>query len=136
VHRIPTISDPKNVIPFGIKTKKVLTIHDLAYYMPQFDAYKMTDTLYMKFMIKSSVKRADKVVAISNNTKKDIENILKTPKEKISVIYEATNSNFRVIKDKKALEEIIKSIKANVGDLYPRIGFVFNHAQPSVLDSN
>jgi hypothetical protein len=32
--------------------------------------------------------------------------------------------------------EIIKSIKANVGDLYPRIGFVFNHAQPSVLDSN
>jgi glycosyltransferase involved in cell wall biosynthesis len=99
---------PKNVIPFGIKTKKVLTIHDLAYYMPQFDAYKMTDTLYMKFMIKSSVKRADKVVAISNNTKKDIENILKTPKEKISVIYEATNSNFRVIKDKKALEEVRK----------------------------
>src|SRR6056297_2204568 len=30
---------PKNVVPFGIKCKKILTIHDLAYYLPEYNAY-------------------------------------------------------------------------------------------------
>ncbi len=107
-YNLDVVFFPKNVVPFGIKAKKVLTIHDLAYYMPQFDAYKLTDTIYMKFMIKSSAKRADKIVAISNNTKKDIEDVLNTKKEKIKVIYEAANQNFKVIKDKKSLEKIRK----------------------------
>lgn len=99
---------PKNVIPFGIKAKTVLTIHDLAYYMPEFDAYKFLDTMYMKFMIKSSVKRADKIIAISKNTKKDIKKILRIEESKTNVIYEAANSKFKIIKDKKALEKIRK----------------------------
>ncbi|MCD6226144.1 hypothetical protein J7J95_03690, partial [bacterium] len=38
---------PKNVIPFGIKAKKMVTVHDLAYFMPKYNAYRVLDTLYM-----------------------------------------------------------------------------------------
>ena len=95
---------PHNTIPFFIKAKnKIVTIHDLAYYMPEFNAYKFLDTIYMKFMIKSSCKRADKVIAVSTNTKKDIVNILRMPEEKINVIYEWPDEKYKVIKDKKIL---------------------------------
>lgn len=97
---------PKNVVPYFIKAKKVVTIHDLAYFMPEYNAYKFFDTLYMKFMIRSSCKRADKIIAISNNTKKDLINILDVPEEKIKVVYEGVNSKYKIISDKKSLENI------------------------------
>ncbi|RJP94103.1 MAG: hypothetical protein C4518_04015 [Desulfobacteraceae bacterium] len=41
---------PKNVIPFFIKARTVLTVHDLAYFLPQYNAYPLADTLYMEIM--------------------------------------------------------------------------------------
>ena len=99
---------PKNVIPFFVKAKKIVTIHDLAYFLPEYNAYSMIDTIYMKIMIKSSCKRADKVIAISGNTKKDIIRLLNISDKKIEVIYEAADKKYRVIKDKKELERIRK----------------------------
>ena len=97
---------PKDVIPYFIKAKKVVTIHDLAYYMPQFDAYKLFDTIYMKFMIKSSCKRADAIISVSENTKKDIIEILKIDKNKITPVHEGVDSKFKIIKDKNKLNSI------------------------------
>jgi len=97
---------PKNVIPFGIKAKKILTIHDLAYYLPQYNAYKFLDTIYMKFMIRNSARRANKIIAVSNNTKKDIIRILKIDPNKIRVIYEGVGKQFKIIKNRQDLEKI------------------------------
>ncbi|MDO8509461.1 MAG: glycosyltransferase family 1 protein [Nanoarchaeota archaeon] len=105
-HNLDVILFPKNVIPYFIKAKKVLTIHDLAYYMPEFDAYKFFDTLYMKFMIKSSCKRADRIISVSENTKKDIIRILGINADKITPVHEGVDEKFRVIKDKKKLDSL------------------------------
>src|SRR3989344_8457386 len=106
----------KNVIPYGIKAKKFLTIHDLAYYMPQYDAYKLFDNLYMKFMIKSSCKRADKIIAVSANTKKDIIDILGIPEKKIEVVHEGVNDDYKVMKKDKGLDKIRE--KYGLGDKF------------------
>lgn len=97
---------PKNVIPFFVQTKKVLTIHDLAYYFPRLKAYRPIDTFYMKLMIRNSCRRADKIITVSNNTKKDLIKILDVKEEKIRVIYEAADSKYRVIKNKQNLNQI------------------------------
>jgi len=98
---------PKNVIPYRVKTPtKIVTIHDLAYFLPEFNAYPMEDTLYMKKMIRSSCKRADKIIAVSENTKRDIVNILKIDKAKIQVVYEAADPKYKSIKSENRLEEV------------------------------
>lgn len=125
-HNLDVVFFPKNVIPYGIKAKKILTIHDLAYYMPKYDAYKFSDTVYMKKMIKSSCKRADKIIAVSENTKNDLINILNVPQDKISVVHEGADKKFKKIKDKKILSEVRKKYKLDnpfifyAGSISPR----------------
>lgn len=95
----------KNVVPFFVKAKKIVTVHDLAYFKPEYDAYPLKDRLYMRFMIKNSCKRADKIISISKNTKEDIVKIIKIHPKKISVVYEAADDKYKVITNRKKLEK-------------------------------
>ena len=97
---------PKNVIPFGIQTKTVVTMHDLAFFMPELNAYLFGDTLYMRTMMKSSCKRADKIIAVSDNTKKDIEQILNIDPGEIIRIYEGVDPVYRIIRDERHLQSV------------------------------
>ena len=82
-------------IPFGInhKTKTVVTFHDLIYEVnPQL--FSWVDRNLYKVKYRSSAKRANHIVAVSNQTKEDLENIYQIPNNKISVIYQTLNSAF------------------------------------------
>jgi len=99
---------PKNIIPFThkkLKFKKYNIIHDLAYFEKNLSEYKFLDTLYMRMFMKNSCKIADLTFAISNFTKKDIISRLNVRKEKIIVINEGVEKNFKKI-NKKELNEI------------------------------
>jgi glycosyltransferase involved in cell wall biosynthesis len=101
----------KNIIPLThliFDFKKYNIIHDLGYFEKNLNAYKFWDTLYMKFLMKISCKISDKVLAVSEFTKKDIIEKLKVEYEKIKVTNEAVEDKFRVIKDWKKLEKIKK----------------------------
>lgn len=120
----------KNVIPFFVKAKKIVTFHDLAYFLPEYSAYPLIDTIYMKIMIKSSAIRADKIIAVSENTKKDIIHLLDIPEGKIKVIYEAADEKYKIIKNKKELDRIQKKYKLSrefilfTGGISPRKNLV------------
>jgi glycosyltransferase involved in cell wall biosynthesis len=82
-------------IPIGlpIHLKKVVTIHDLIYIRyPQF--YKPIDVRIYKAKVTSACDRADKIIAISEQTAEDIREFLKIDKSKIEVIYQGCNANF------------------------------------------
>lgn len=104
---------PKNIIPFLVNSKKVVTIHDLAYFMPEFNAYLPHDVLYMKYMIKNSCKRANAIIAVSENTKKDIVRILGTNEEKIKVIHSGVSNEFHIIKNREILNEVRTKYQLN-----------------------
>jgi glycosyltransferase involved in cell wall biosynthesis len=88
--------------------KSVVTIHDLIF-MRYPHLYKWIDRkIYIK-KVKLAVKRADKIVAISHQTKSDLMELLHVPQEKIEVIYQGCNAVFK----KKIAEEEIEQIKAN-----------------------
>jgi glycosyltransferase involved in cell wall biosynthesis len=74
----------------------IVTIHGLEYeFCPE--AYSFWERIYMRFSIKNSCKWAKKIIAVSENTKKDLMNLYKVPEEKIKVIYEgyAADANFQ-----------------------------------------
>jgi glycosyltransferase involved in cell wall biosynthesis len=83
-------------IPIGIQNttiKSVVTIHDLIFerYPQQYS--KIDVQIYRrKFMY--ACKHADKIIAISNQTKQDIIDFYKIPESKISICYQSCNPSF------------------------------------------
>lgn len=74
--------------------KKFVTVHDLIFYRyPQF--YSAIDVITYKQKLRSACERADKVMAISEQTRKDIIEFLHIPSEKISVVYQGCHDQFR-----------------------------------------
>jgi glycosyltransferase involved in cell wall biosynthesis len=70
-----------------------VVIHGLEYeFMPE--AYSSWERLYMRFSIKKSCQWAQKVIAVSKNTKKDLKKIYGVPDEKVKVIYEGYDKNY------------------------------------------
>ncbi|MGI5991526.1 MAG: glycosyltransferase family 4 protein [Methanosarcina sp.] len=73
--------------------KKVITVHDiLPCLFPEL--FGITAIRY-KLLFRNTLKTADKIIAISNNTKKDLIDYFKVPEDKIVVIYSAADSKFK-----------------------------------------
>ncbi len=86
-------------IPLGIQKTNipsVVTIHDLIFerYPDQFNPIDVK-TYHYKFSY--ACKNADKIIAISQQTKKDIIHFYKIPEEKISICYQSCNPTFASI---------------------------------------
>lgn len=88
--------------------KFVLTVHDLAIKkLKTVGSFK--NTIIQIMFLKKSIKHADKIIADSKATKKDIIDIYKIKEEKIRVVYPGTNikeMNFEITdKQKDEIEE-------------------------------
>lgn len=80
-HELPQNISNKNI-------KSVVTIHDLIFKKyPQ--TYPWIDRQVYDFKFKSACQRADRVIAISQNTKQDIINYYQITPSKIDVIYQS-----------------------------------------------
>jgi glycosyltransferase involved in cell wall biosynthesis len=96
-----------NELPFGLKwrsMKKVVTIHDLIF-LRHPDQYKLLDRMVYNFKSKYACKKADKVIAISEQTKKDIVEFYGVQPNKIEVIYQSCHAIFKENADEKFLHQ-------------------------------
>jgi glycosyltransferase involved in cell wall biosynthesis len=98
--------------PIFYKRPSVVTIHDLTLHF--YPGKKITSPLhragYYK-VIKSAVKNAKKIITVSQNTKKDLQVLMKTPSQKISVIYEGVNEKFKQLSDRQSIIEVTQKYK-------------------------
>ena len=94
------------IIPFGVKGKKICTIHDLA-----FKRYPETVNLktrkYLEYRLKKTIKRADKIVVVSKFTADELMELYEVPEEKIAVIYNGVDFN---LYNQNISEERVKSV--------------------------
>jgi glycosyltransferase involved in cell wall biosynthesis len=83
-----------NEIPFNLKkAKSVVTIHDLIFKIyPK--TYPFFDRITYETKFKFSCQQSDKIIAISESTKRDIIKFYGIPEEKIEVIYQTCNRIF------------------------------------------
>jgi glycosyltransferase involved in cell wall biosynthesis len=123
------------ILPFFVpkSTKLVTHIHDISFnFYPQF--IKWTDLFFLKTLIPWSIRRADKVIAVSEFTKKEIIKFYQTPEEKIEVVYNSIGENSCEEYSKDEIEKVKKKYNLPekfllyVGTLQPRknIPFLIN----------
>ena len=79
-----------NELPFDIKGRKaksIVTMHDVAW-LTFPDMYHWADRHIYDYKYGNSCKRADKVIAISESTKRDVIRFYGVPEDRIEVIYQ------------------------------------------------
>lgn len=83
----------------------VLTVYDLRFVrMPE--TYSRARYLFLKSVIPRSLRRSDRIVAISNDTKNDLIRYFDVPPEKITVSHCPVPDRFTRIEDRSILESI------------------------------
>ncbi len=99
-YQLDIIHDPSQMGPFllPMKAKKILSVHDLfSLTHPRLFNPKRAFYVY-KYLLPQVLKRIDRVITISQNSKKDIIEYFPYLKSKISVISLAANESFKKTK--------------------------------------
>jgi len=96
-----------NELPIGMphsKMKKVVTIHDLIFLRyPEF--YHPIDRWVYRWKFQHACRIADRIIAVSECTKRDIVSFFSIPEEKITVVYQGCHRQFsQPVTDEKKLE--------------------------------
>jgi glycosyltransferase involved in cell wall biosynthesis len=117
---------PITSVPLTYPKKTVVTVHDLAIYKNP--AWFPSQIFSTKLLVPRSLKTADRVIAVSESTKHDLQEIFNVPSRKIKVIYEGVDVKKIPLKSKKL--DSIDSFKIArkfiffVGTLEPRKNLV------------
>lgn len=92
--------------PILYRRPSIVTIHDLTLtFYPGKKMQSFWHRLGYHFTIRSIVRRAKQVIAVSEHTKRDLVRILNTDPEKISVIHEGVNPMFHKISEQRMVDE-------------------------------
>lgn len=98
--------NPDHILPIlPVTPKTIITIHDLAFIkMPE--VFSAKKRYYKNFITSFAVKKADHIIAVSENTKRDIMELFKVDNRKITVIYNGVNPCFRQISGKDEIAPV------------------------------
>lgn len=105
-------------LPKGLpsQVKKVLTVHDVIFLrFPEL--FNPLDGWIYKQKLKSACRQADQIVAISQQTKKDLMEFFEVAEEKIHVIYQGCHQQFFDKKSAEEKEQVRKKYKLPEGYL-------------------
>ena len=87
--KIDLMHFPANIMPIFYFGKSILTVHDVSFYVnPSWFNFR---PFFLKVVFPLSVKKATKIIAVSCNTKNDLNKYLKLAEPKIKVVYEGVN---------------------------------------------
>lgn len=98
-----------NELPLNIRkaknTRSIVTIHDLIFLRyPEY--YHYIDRKIYTYKFRKACQNADRVIAISECTKRDIISFFHIPEEKIDVVYQGCDVQFKQIVQESIKEEI------------------------------
>lgn len=89
-----------NELPLNISTarncKSIVTIHDLIF-LRYPECYHLIDRKIYTFKFKRACQKADRIIAISECTKRDIISFFGIPEEKIDIVYQGCDKQFKAI---------------------------------------
>jgi len=110
--------------PFG-PFKKIVTVHDLIGLIYPENVGRIS-RFYWSVWLPHNIRRADRLVASSDSTRRDIERLLGIPAKRVEVVPLAARPYFRDLKDKSFIETVLAKYNVqtpyiiSVGTLEPR----------------
>lgn len=112
-HEIDVFHGLSHEIPIGIQKtgiKSVVTIHDLIFkHYPK--QYKAIDNFIYNAKFKYACQNADRVVAISESTRKDITHFYGIDPEKIEVVYQSCSDQFKNKWSEKKIQGVVEKYR-------------------------
>ncbi len=109
MHNPDVLFIPVHVLPLVHSRKSVVTIHGLEYeYYPKM--YPSLFLRYLRWSTKYALKHAYKIIAVSNNTKKDLVRLYGGDPKKIEVVYHGVNKNQKPKTKNQKYKSKIKNI--------------------------
>lgn len=106
-NRIDILHSPGFVTPLMSKAKNIVSIADMTF-INYPEVHTLFKRAYFRLFMPRSIRNADKILAISESTKKDILKLVKVDPEKIKVTHLAHGREFSV-KDKKKARAFAKT---------------------------
>ncbi|HEX2171918.1 MAG TPA: glycosyltransferase family 1 protein [Dehalococcoidia bacterium] len=91
---VDVFHEPDFVLPPVRAPRRVVTVHDLSYEVLP-DLAHPAVYRYLTQAVPRSLARADRIIAVSESTKRDLQRLLGVPEERIAVIYEGVDPSFR-----------------------------------------
>jgi len=92
--KVRLVHEPHYVLPPAIQCRSVVTIHDCIHLMfPQYLPGKLA-YVYAKGSMWAASKKADRILTVSEASKRDILRFFDVPPEKVEVIYNAIDERF------------------------------------------
>lgn len=96
-HQIQILFTPSVAIPCWVPCKTVTVIHDLAPFHKSLIKYSKIRAVYVRWATMNAVKRSTAIIAVSENTKREIVRFCHIPEAKIFVSYEGVNEFYHKI---------------------------------------
>ena len=96
-----------NIPFFKGKTKLIVTVHDLIHWIYRKEFFNRAQALYASVMFKRLIPTADHIITVSERTKWDLVEHFDASPQKIRVIYEGVNPEFRPL-NPPDIEEVKK----------------------------
>lgn len=91
---VKLVHEPHYVLPPAIRCRSVVTIHDCIHLMfPQYLPGKLA-YVYAKGSMWAATRKADRILTVSEASKRDILRFFDVPPEKVEVIYNAIDERF------------------------------------------
>ncbi len=126
--RLDLFHSPDFTLPPVWHAKTILTVHDLSFLrVPQYAEPSLR--AYLEQAVSRSVRRADLVLADSQNTKEDVVELLRVPAERVWVVPAGVEPRFRRVTDDAELARVrqayglTRPFILSVGTLQPRKNF-------------
>lgn len=90
LHPVDVLFVPAHTVPWIHPKRTVVVIHGLEYeFCPE--TYSLWERIYMRWSIRNSCQWASSIIAVSENTKRDLVSRYGVPKEKMQVVYEGVS---------------------------------------------
>jgi glycosyltransferase involved in cell wall biosynthesis len=100
--KIEVFHSPVNVLPAQVPCASVVTVHDLAFIRyPQY--FRPARRTYQRIFTRQSVRRATRVIAVSEATKRDLIESFHLAPDRIVVVYPVVDDDFQPCQDAEAL---------------------------------
>jgi glycosyltransferase involved in cell wall biosynthesis len=102
--RAHLVHEPHYVLPVATRCRSVVTIHDCIHLMfPEYLPGKLA-YVYARASMWSAVKKADRILTVSEASKRDILHFFDVAPEKVNVIYNAIDERFLGPPDEERME--------------------------------
>ncbi len=100
-----------NFASFSKNSKNIITVHDLSFLRyPEFFSFRK-NFWHWALNIKKNINKFDKIIAVSQNTKNDLIELLNVSEAKIEVVYPGISEDLTKFQEKDQNDDIDKLLK-------------------------